>query len=92
MAKRFIGFSTMASRILWTIRIDPALKCKHVNLVTKSNVPGEAEYLFAPYSAFTVLHAEWQSPATVQRPHIVHLKAEADNKDVREDVDLAPWY
>ena len=90
MAKRFIGFSAMASRILWTIRIDPALKCKHVNLVTKSNVPGEAEYLFAPYSAFTVLSAEWRAGTDVE-PHVIHLLAAVDNKEEPEDLPLAPW-
>ena len=32
----------------WQVRIDPTRKCVHVNLVKKSNVPGEEEYLFAP--------------------------------------------
>ena len=85
MAKRFIGFSAMASRILWTIRIDPALKCKHVNLVTKSNVPGEAEYLFAPYSAFTVLSVSWTA-GTIADPHRVELFAAPDN--LGEPLDL----
>ena len=90
MAKRFIGFSAMASRILWTIRIDPALKCKHVNLVTKSNVPGEAEYLFAPYSAFTVLTVTWNA-GSVSHPHQIELLAAVDNKEEPEDLPLAPW-
>ena len=75
----------MASRILWTIRIDPALKCKHVNLVTKSNVPGEAEYLFAPYSAFTVLSVSWTA-GTIADPHRVELFAAPDN--LGEPLDL----
>ena len=32
----------------WQVRIDPTRKCVHVNLVKKSNVLGEEEYLFAP--------------------------------------------
>ena len=30
--------------------VDERYRCKHVNLVERSNVPGEFEYLFAPYS------------------------------------------
>ena len=48
----FIERSTMKSRVRWTIRIDPDQKCKNVHLVAKTNVPGEQEYLFVPYSAF----------------------------------------
>ena len=40
----------------------------HVNLVNKTNVPGEEEYLFAPYSAFTVLSARWNA-GTAAAPH-----------------------
>ena len=61
VANDFIARSTMPSRVRWSIRIDPERKCKHVNLVLKSNVPGEQEYLFVPYSAFTVLSAVRQS-------------------------------
>jgi hypothetical protein len=45
---RFLERSTMPSRVLWRIHIDRKFKCHHVNLVRKSNVPGEEEYLFAP--------------------------------------------
>jgi hypothetical protein len=37
----FIARATSPVRILWLIRIDPVHKCRHVNLVKKSNVPGE---------------------------------------------------
>ena len=60
--------------VLWRVRIDPDRKCLHVNLVTKSNVPGEEEYLFAPYWAFTVLSATWNE-GTVVRPHEIELLA-----------------
>jgi hypothetical protein len=35
-------------KVLWLIHIDPDEKCHHVNLVKKTNVEGEQEYLFAP--------------------------------------------
>ena len=46
--------------VLWEIHVDPRGKtslvhrCKHVSYVQRTNVPGEQEYLFAPYSPFTV--------------------------------------
>ena len=51
---------------------------------------GEEEYLFAPYSAFTVVKASWNR-GTDTNPHIVELLAAVDNKEVREDLPLAPW-
>ena len=48
VADDFIARSSMASKVCWVVHIDPDLKCAHVNLVRKTNVPGEEEYLFAP--------------------------------------------
>ena len=59
------GFMCFADRrgepcVLWEIHVDPAgerspaRRCKHVNYVTRHNIPGEEEYLYAPYSPFTV--------------------------------------
>ena len=50
--------SNFAGSRRWVIKFDPRGKdqlkyrCKHVNLVKKAvtHVPGEEEYLFAPYS------------------------------------------
>ena len=58
-------------------------------LVKKTNVPGEEEYLFEPYSAFTVLNAQWKA-GTVAEPHEIELLAAADNKEAPEDLPLAP--
>ena len=74
----------------WQVRIDPTRKCVHVNLVEKSNVPGEEEYLFAPYSAFTVTSVRWGA-GTGADPHIIELLAAPDNRGAREDLPLAPW-
>ena len=87
---RFLQRSTMAAKVLWIVRIDPVLKCVHVNLVTRSNVPGEQEYLFAPYSAFTVISSKWAA-GTAADPHIIELSAAPDNKAAPEDLHLAPW-
>ena len=76
--------------VLWTIRIDPERLCRHVNLVTKTNVEGEQEYLFACYSVFTVLSTTWNM-GTIGQPHTIELLAAVDNKDEPEDLPLAPW-
>ena len=46
--------------VKWIIHLDMRgakelrYRCKHVNYVTRTDVPGEEEFLFAPYSFFTV--------------------------------------
>jgi hypothetical protein len=46
--------------VLWEIHVDPegehsaTKRCQHVAYVTHANVPGEEEYLYAPYAPFTV--------------------------------------
>jgi hypothetical protein len=46
--------------VMWVIHVDPAgehspaKRCMHVSYVERSNMPDEMEYLFAPYSPFTV--------------------------------------
>jgi hypothetical protein len=61
-------------------------------MVTKRvpGLPDEQEFLFAPYSVFTVERAEWNA-GTVEKPHVIELKAAADNKAEPEDLPLAPW-
>ena len=49
---------------MWYIELDKKYKCMHVNLVESSNVAKEAEFLFVPYSTFTVSF-------TVAAPHCV---------------------
>ena len=49
-------------------------KCIHVNLVKKTNVPGEEEYLFAPYSVFTVISSTWNAGDAAD-PHVIELQA-----------------
>ena len=79
-------------KVKWLIRIDPVEKCNHVNLMTKRvpPLPDEREYLFAPYSAFTVLSVAW-SAGTDAAPHVIELLAAADNRKAAEDLPLAPW-
>ena len=82
----------MPSKVRWVVRIDPVEHCRHVNLVTKRvpNLPDEQEYLFAPYSTFTVRSAQWKAGSDAD-PHVVVLDAAVENKREPEDLPLAPW-
>ena len=79
-------------KVRWLVRIDPVRKCRHVNLVTKRvpGLPDEQEYLFTPYSVFTVLSASWNA-GTAANPHVIELLAAVDNQEAPEDLPLAPW-
>ena len=69
-AEEFMCFADQRGEpcVMWEVQVDPAgersaaRRCLHVNYVTRSNVPGEDEYLFAPYSPFTV--KEVHAPVT----------------------------
>jgi hypothetical protein len=89
VADRFLLRSTMPKKVRWVVRTQ---RCVHVNLVTKRvpGLPDEQEYLFAPYSSFTVRSAEWRAGSDAE-PHIIELVAAADNKAEPEDLPLAPW-
>ena len=82
----------------WVVQLDPRgetsmrYRCKHVNLVTHTNVGGELEFLFAAYSAFTVVSVEWAARPDDETPHVVVLQAAIDNRREAEDAPLAPWY
>ena len=91
-AKNFIRMRGAGACVLWRIRIDPIQKCKHVNLVTRrvEGLPDEQEYLFAPYSVFTVLSANW-NVGSIEEPHEIELLAASDNCGPSEDLPLAPW-
>ena len=88
---------------------DEARRCKHVNFVDNSHIvddagqPREAEFLFAPYSVFTVRSVAWDANGGTHR---IELDAATDNTAVAvvagserwatpaasEDLPLAPWY
>jgi len=81
----------------WVIHLDPAgqhnlmKRCKHVNLVSGSNVDGEEEFLFAPYSVFTVISVHVPPRPTDADPILIHIMAAIDNRHEAEDLPLAPW-
>ena len=97
------GFQT----VIWVVRVDPAgegdtsKRCKHVNFVEHSLVPGEQEYLFTAYSIFTVRSVTWGAGGA---PHRIELDAASDNQAAAEGgqgrwatpagsegLPLAPW-
>ena len=93
VAKIFMGRAAKGqAKMLWLVRIHPVRKCVHVNLVTKrvAGLGSEQEYLFAPYSVFTVREVQWRA-GTTDEPHVIELLAAPDNKDEPEDLPLAPW-
>jgi hypothetical protein len=57
-----------------------------------THVEGECEFLFVPYSAFTVESVTWSvTPQDHSTPHRVTLAAAVDNTACPEDAPLAPW-
>ena len=68
-------------------------RCKHVNLVEKTNVQGEQEFLFAPYSVFTVssVAVPASGKPNASNPIVIELQAAIDNREEPEDLPLSPW-
>jgi hypothetical protein len=58
-------------------------------------VHGENEFLFAPYSTFTVRALEWNPQPSVSaytmRPHYIDVNVASDNLEQPLDLPLAPW-
>jgi hypothetical protein len=99
------NFSVMAAArgdppVIWTIKVDPRgesqlkYRCKHVNQVAKSNVDGESEFLFAPYSVFTI-ESVTLPPAgahpTIHVPIQIVLTAALDNQAESKLLPLSPY-
>ena len=92
------GFMRMAEAhgrqpVMWVVHVDPAgehdaaRRCRHVNYVSNTHCGGEAEFLFAPYSIFTVLSVEWGENGA---PHRISVHAATDNQAEAEGGD-GPW-
>eukprot|EP00039_Didymoeca_costata_P002414 m.60039 g.60039 ORF g.60039 m.60039 type:complete len:315 (-) comp11290_c0_seq1:79-1023(-) len=83
--------------VMWIVHVDPAGRydanklCKHANLIVNSKFLGEKEYLFVPYSVFTVSMVYLSPNPSYHTPHIIHLQAALDNKKEPESLPLAPW-
>ena len=76
--------------VMYTFELDPRDKCMHVNYLETQ----EKEFLFAPYSAFQVISADWQAQPTRDKPHTITLAVASDNRDEQSwplALPLAPW-
>jgi len=80
------------SPVRWTLHLDKEHKCKHVCYVDRTNVPGESEFLFVPYSCFTVKSVRWQEDPNYITPHEIELEVAVDNRfHDKKVLPLAPW-
>jgi len=78
--------------VLYIIRLNSQLGCCHVNYIEKTNIEGESEFLFVPYSVFTVLKVDWKAAPTWIDPHVIELEAAVDNQLEPEDLPLIYWH
>ncbi len=64
-----------------------------MNLVEKSNVAGEEEFLFAPYSVFTIVTVTMPASGkpNASNPIVIVLQAAVDNREEPEDLPMSPW-
>jgi hypothetical protein len=62
---------------------------------TDGTVHGEDEFLFAPYSCFTVRAVHWEESPIVDDfdmlPHRIEVDVAPDNQRMPKELPLAPW-
>ena len=98
MQRAFRSKNGKIPAVRWTIHVNPEGEtdatelCQNANLLKISEVPSESEYLFIPYSVFTILSCEWSAKATPNNPHRISIEAAQDNLCEEQDHPLSPWY
>jgi hypothetical protein len=100
VADGFLGrkFATGRTPVRWEIALDPRgrddinFRCMHVNYLDHVQIEGEEEFLFTPYSVFTVLSFHKPQNPTAMDPVVVRIQASLDNMQEPEHLPLAPWY
>lgn len=81
------SYPESAPKVLFQFKLDPHERCDHVNcLESLTLVPAEQEFLFPPYSCFTIVSVEVQGAIT-----LITMKVEPNNKACPEDIPVAPW-
>ena len=75
---------------MWTVLMQADLEMYNASLVQRTHFAAEQEYLFTPYSVFTVSDANWRA-GTAAEPHEITVIASPDNTQEPEDLPLAPW-
>ena len=84
--------------VLYVVQVDPDgetdedVLCQNANYIANTLVPGEDEYLFVPYSVFTVTKVELSPNPNYKKPHRIYITAADDSLLEAEDQPLAPWY
>ena len=84
--------------MIWVVQVDPEGEddeeelCQNANYIANTHIPGEDEYLFVPYSVFTVTKVELSATPHHKKPHRIYITAAYDSLMESEDLPLAPWY
>ena len=107
VAERFMGRLSPASAMqspafqeptLWIFHLHPKKRCANVNFIdtTDGTCYGEDEFLFSPYSTFTVKSVEFvANPFGIhdyeKSYHKIHLEVSPDNSEEKLDLPSAPW-
>ena len=86
---------------LWRFHLDSTLpqnrRCVHANFIdrTDGTVNEEHEFLYSPYSVFTVRAVHWEAQPRVntyeRRFHTIDIDVAPDNLREPDDLPLAPW-
>jgi ubiquitin len=90
VAERFMRDGSADEHCLWIILMDRDVDMYNASLVQKTHFAGEQEYLFPPYSVFTVVAVNWRA-GTTAAPHEITLRASPDNRRESETLPTAPW-
>ena len=89
-------YNTDHPAAMWRVKFDkrgkkkPQYRVQHMSLVSNTMIAGEHEYLFAPYSVFTLVSVKWSDK--LRKPHQFTILAAPDNREEDENLPLAPWY
>eukprot|EP00729_Bicosta_minor_P005524 gene5524-5614_t len=87
-----------SAAVIWVVHVDKRgasnqrYRNRNASLIRKSQVEGEEEYLFVPYSVFTVTKVVRGESSGFSRPFEIHVQAALDNALEPQDLIMAPWY
>jgi ubiquitin len=90
VAERFMRDDTADEHCLWTVLMEADVDMYNASLVQRTHFVGEQEYLFTPYSVFSVVSVDWRA-GTTAAPHEITLRASPDNRRESETLPTAPW-
>ena len=75
---------------MWFFHFHPTKRCVNLNFIDKTDgtVAEEDEFLFPPFSTFTVKSVKFVGTGSY---HEIHLEVAKDNMKEPNDLPLAPW-